>query len=94
MELLQGSVSALLGVLFAVWGVMAFRILLRLGARARAAARGAGQGLPGPSTQLGVWNEWLRAPKDRRARRGFLAVTLALFAVIALAVWVMVPSTV
>ncbi|OWU70244.1 hypothetical protein ATO2_06735 [Roseovarius sp. 22II1-1F6A] len=84
----QGLVLALLGVLFAAWGVLAFRILLRLAARAREAS----DGVPGPSTQLAVWNGWLRDPADRRARRGFLAVSVALFAAIALAVWVMAPA--
>ena len=72
---------AVQGIVFALWGFLMFRTLFRL--RARAVAR-SGQAFPGLGATLESFGAFLTDPVFARDRRLLGAVTLAMFALIAL----------
>lgn len=69
------------GVVFALWAVLAFRVLLRL--RARAVER-SGAMFPGLGATLATAGDFARAPDFARDRRRLAGVTAGLFALILL----------
>jgi len=72
------------GLTFLVWAGLMFFALVRLAAWARAQP---GRALPGPGRHRSAWGAFRRAPGFRTDRRVLAAVTLALFALIALNLW-------
>ena len=69
------------GAVFALWAVLAFRVLFRL--RARAVER-SGTMFPGLGATLAAAEEFARAPGFARDRRRLAGVTAGLFALILL----------
>jgi hypothetical protein len=69
------------GLVFALWAFLMFRSLFRLRARA---ARETGSAFPGPFATLRAVGDWLRDPATKSDRMTLLAVTLVLFAIIAI----------
>jgi hypothetical protein len=69
------------GLVFALWAVLMFHILFRL--RRRAVQR-TGKFIPGVGDTFEGWGAFLRLPEFRALRRLLGAVTLLLFALIAL----------
>lgn len=67
------------GVVFAVWGFLAFRFLFAL---RRDAVAASGNVIPGLGATLTSFHGGLTAPKYRRQRRVFLLVTVLLFVLI------------
>ncbi len=79
--------TALLAVqaaVFALWAFLMFRTLFRL--RRRAVAR-SGRSVPGVGDTLEGWTAFLRLPDYRADRRLLAGVTLLMFALIALHIW-------
>lgn len=81
---MTGLLLAVQAAVFGLWAVLMFRNLFRL---RRRAIETSGRAFPGPVTTLIQFRDFLRLPEFRRDRRLLAAVTLLMFALIALNAW-------
>jgi len=76
------------GLVFLLWAYLMFRTLFRLARIAQDRQTRAGGGpIPGPGQTLRAWHDFATRAEHRPDRNRLIAVTLLLFALIALTAW-------